>query len=991
MAHEIDDVVAERYRIDGLLGRGGMGEVFRAHDLRLHRAVALKVLPPDRAADPDAHARIVREARAAAVSNHAGIVHVYDVGHTDDGAAYIAMELVEGRLLREASRGAPIGQVVRWVAEVARALAAAHDAGLVHRDVKPDNVIVRDDGQPVVLDFGIARHRPVDGETAMRLTADGQILGTPAYMAPEQARGRELDARVDQFALAVTLFELLTGDLPWDARDPIAVLAAVISEEPRRLRDARPDLPEALSDAISVAMSKSAADRFGDCRAFAAALETSVEGAVGATAVAASWSLPPASGLEETLPASDPAAGPAVDVSRSRDRARGRRGPLWLGGAVALGLGAAALSLVDRGGSVEPSAPPPAPASLSLDRGAVGCVPLRVDGLEAPSGWYGAAAATRACVVVELLLGGAPERALFPADLLDLARRPDVHADDDPFCAPDARARALAAAAQRADAYLDGRVRWNPDHVTIELAVHAPDGAVAAAAEAREPSMHQAVRAALDRLVEAGALPRAERMRDSAALRTGLGRVDGAIEWLDVWDAHERGEDTSDRRCERWRAVPGAAAWLARLEGDLCAGRPVPLLEDTPFSIARSLLRGHRASPERNRELARRLSAARRDAPPAEAAVLAAGEARAWYNATDEPEALGAAYAAILAEPHGDPSHHALFEVARASESEPAVRLVTTRWRPDRQAWSYYAAYHDDPERALVFMRRSYVLYPSSTSGASDVLVLLLHTGRVEEARAVAEPFLRRSGGAGVAGRVFETLVQMSSGRVAGARASARALLEELEVAGDNVQQDPLLLGVIGELDTLQPAAEPLADLFAERFVLADPMRLTALSWSLRYACMACATATRALRSRCLERLEAQLAAGALGAPNEDSRALLAGLLAAERGQPEEAARLLRPLVDRTSVFEVDPMALVLATTLDRLSEPELADAADAHCMRHGGWIRGASTATVRSARRAHARGDSERARTLASTVVQAWQSADAHIAVLDEMREITR
>jgi eukaryotic-like serine/threonine-protein kinase len=262
----------ERYKVDAVIGQGGMGTVYRAHDARLERHVALKVIA-DGAASPEAKARLQREARAAAAFDHPNAVSIFDVGEID-GAPYIVMELVAGRTLREAvgAGSVPTSTRVTWLKDVARALGAAHKRGLVHRDVKPENVMVRDDGVVKVLDFGIARrsHADVDpsGPTATAapalptLTRDGVNLGTPLYMAPEQIKGDPLDGRADQFAWGVLGYELLTGRVPWRGADALGVVASILTDEPAEaLLDSAGASPE-VKAAILRALSKRPSERF---------------------------------------------------------------------------------------------------------------------------------------------------------------------------------------------------------------------------------------------------------------------------------------------------------------------------------------------------------------------------------------------------------------------------------------------------------------------------------------------------------------------------------------------------------------------------------------------------------------------------------------------------------------------------------------------------------------------------------------------------------
>ena len=260
----------DRFQIEAELGRGGMGRVFRAFDTRLERRVALKVLLleglVDGAARAEAIARLLREARTAAALEHPNKVSVYDLGEAFE-LPFIAMEYISGETLR-AYVGTPQptwSRKLAWLLAAASALDAAHAAGIVHRDVKPENVMVRDDGVVKVLDFGIARRSVTlsGGGDALAITGDGRMLGTPAYMAPEQLAGREVDHRADQFAWGVTAYELLTGVLPWSsANGALGMVAGMLTEPPTPLRARVPDLPRLVDEAILRTLSKSPRERF---------------------------------------------------------------------------------------------------------------------------------------------------------------------------------------------------------------------------------------------------------------------------------------------------------------------------------------------------------------------------------------------------------------------------------------------------------------------------------------------------------------------------------------------------------------------------------------------------------------------------------------------------------------------------------------------------------------------------------------------------------
>ena len=232
------------FRILGLLGRGGMGVVYKALDESLERVVALKVLPASGPDDEERRQRFLREARFAARVTHPAIVGIYEVGAAD-GRLYIAMELIEGQSLRNRlSQGPlPVAQAIDVALEVASALEKAHESGITHRDLKPDNVMLTKDGHAKVLDFGIARlgdalQRPGVAEllaTEAPLTREGQVIGTPGYMSPEQTLGAEVDARSDIFSFGVCVYEMLAGTSPWSGPTPMAIMLAAARDEPRPL------------------------------------------------------------------------------------------------------------------------------------------------------------------------------------------------------------------------------------------------------------------------------------------------------------------------------------------------------------------------------------------------------------------------------------------------------------------------------------------------------------------------------------------------------------------------------------------------------------------------------------------------------------------------------------------------------------------------------------------------------------------------------------
>ena len=275
------------YRIVAEVGRGGMGRVYRALDTRLNRTVALKALPHDLAADASQRERLRREARAAASLTHPGICTVHALEETD-GELYIVTEFIEGRTLREEIQHGPPpspAQVLDVARQLAAALASAHALGVVHRDLKPENVMRAIDGRIKILDFGLARVESAGAGATSLITQPGALIGTPAYMAPEQLNGQPVDPRTDVFAFGVLMYELSTGEHPFHAETAIARAGRVLEAAPVPMRERRPDFPKALAAAIDRCLSKKPADRFASATELVTTLDTNL--AAGDTAVAA--------------------------------------------------------------------------------------------------------------------------------------------------------------------------------------------------------------------------------------------------------------------------------------------------------------------------------------------------------------------------------------------------------------------------------------------------------------------------------------------------------------------------------------------------------------------------------------------------------------------------------------------------------------------------------------------------------------------------------
>ena len=261
------------YVIEAEVGRGGMARVFRARHRVLDRVSALKILLPELAGDENFVERFLREARAAARLDHPNIVPIYETGRTADGQYFLAMKYVEGTTLRQTvNQGAPDLQAVAgYMTQIAAALDYAHERGIVHRDIKPGNILIDADGRALLTDFGIAQ-----AAEDINVTNQGMLVGTPAYMSPEQAQGFPATAQSDIYSLGVVVYELVTGTTPFPHRTPHAVLLGHISEPPLPVHDRNPDLTPELSAVIGKALAKAPEDRYRTAGEFAAALATAV-------------------------------------------------------------------------------------------------------------------------------------------------------------------------------------------------------------------------------------------------------------------------------------------------------------------------------------------------------------------------------------------------------------------------------------------------------------------------------------------------------------------------------------------------------------------------------------------------------------------------------------------------------------------------------------------------------------------------------------------
>ncbi len=265
--------IINQYKVISAIGKGGMGEVFLAEDTKLKRQVALKILPPEFAEDKDRMSRFVREAQSASALNHPNIITIYEIGESD-GTHFIATEFIEGETLSKHLKGENISlkSVLDIATQIASALQTAHSAGIVHRDIKPDNVMIRADGLAKILDFGIAKlsvasaSADASSEDATAIkpqsTSPGMIIGTANYMSPEQAKGKVVDARTDIFSFGIVFYEMLTGKRAFEGETALESISSILKDEPQPVSQILPEVPGEIERIVNKTLRKDREERY---------------------------------------------------------------------------------------------------------------------------------------------------------------------------------------------------------------------------------------------------------------------------------------------------------------------------------------------------------------------------------------------------------------------------------------------------------------------------------------------------------------------------------------------------------------------------------------------------------------------------------------------------------------------------------------------------------------------------------------------------------
>jgi len=1048
-----DDLVGSElggFRILARLGAGAMGVVYEALDLALGRRVAVKLLPLEATREPERRARFLREARAAAAVTHPNVTTLHQVGSVDE-RVYLVMELVRGRSLRAVLEAGPLpaGEAVRIAIAVADGLERAHEAGIVHRDIKPDNLMVGDDGQVKILDFGIARLRALDADLpgaagdASLSTGEGRIIGTPSYMSPEQGRGAPIDARSDLFSLGVVLYEMLSGARPFDGGTPLEVLIAAARDPVPPLDRVRADVPPGLGAILARCLAKTPAERFESAGALADALRPF------AGAPIAPAPRGPSPLVMDTL---HPAAGPPTPSPLGRDADRAERAPrdpsslaptitgpasalgdvapvgsrrrvrIAVAGALAVGIGVAALLLATRSGDTSdggaragdqgpaptassgatPTPPAPAVADPIVVRGdgdstIVACPLFESRAPDEPSGWLGAAAAHQACDRLAVMLGGRVARTLAPAELLGLGSAPSDDDPRDPFVAPDARLRSLEAARARAGAWLDGRVEASGDGFTVTMALHTQRGA-SQPARGDGRYLLDALRVAMDRMVTRGDIVSATTLEPAMARWNPSDDIASLLALGDYTRALMAG-GISDETAARFEAhaarlSPPVVAWVRYLRDWQLSDNPTPVATpssdtSTPYGRVVTIVLRSATEPRVDREALLAEVAALRAEPGAEgdgAWALAACEAMVRQQAGDMDGARRVALQGCAAWPR-DCDWTGVTMSSLGQSGAAAAALTRAAWDPaSPDAWNVVG-----------------VTAPPSAPGERDTMALravllgpelplwtLLYAQHlVLTGRPVRARSLaaRLSAGSPAQRESAEVVLDMVDMADGRFRAAVERARVQLERCGSagNIGTHSFMLTTVG-LNAALILGEGAA--FADRYA-----ERFALSEPHRlhpgHFTIPVVAEVCAFASR-------PVAARCFARLRELDRAdwfaarLPNASMVLDTAERFAAGDMEGAAAAYRPMLPIDPKPSHHAVmAFDAIGETETASRMDAVRLGTGVSLHGATLAHLREARRAVARRDFVKARELARTVIDAWEVADAKVPAVEEMRAL--
>jgi len=1002
-------LIAGRYRIVRRLARGGMAEVFEVVDTALDRPRALKLTYAHAADDPEARARFELEARIGSRIESAALVEVTDTGvDPDSDRLFLVMELLAGenlgeRLDRLGAR--PAAEVVEHLAQLGIALGRVHARGVVHRDLTPSNVFLHEPpGEPArikLLDLGIARR------VGPRAAATTGVTGTPAYMAPEQLRGRGVGTATDLYALGLLAFTLLVGRTYWteaSALDPVGFGLVAVQGPPEpasvRARAAGVTLPAGFDDWFARATARVPDQRFPSALAavaalgaalgvdLPAALQDAITAAPDTTAAASACA-----GLPVDGPAGATAAAGGTEAATSAGpRAADRGARRWraraLVAGVVVGVACAAWQL----------APWAGPASPLGERDAVlACPMLDTEGAPAQGAWLGAAAAAMACERARAVLGGLPARTRVPAELLALAAVEDP--DADPFAQPEARARSLAEARRRGQAYLDGEVAHGAAGFRVRLVLRRPDGDPLARGEAEAAGLVEAVRGAMQPMLDAAAIP----TRAPDPVVADYARAADAATLVRLTDlklAFVANAGGLEAECAGLAAAPTDLApflrYVCRYQLGEAPPEVVPPAPTSPGALTAWVrvehMLGHDLAAARAA-----LEAHYQAATSAWARSTLAATLSCLVFASAPREALAWAQAAVDDEPKNPTGEWCggwgqLMSIADGSSIQRRVAARWQVWAPwESYAWWYSARTAGSPEKARAFAARAYALSPFDTNLASDLAERQIRGGHSADAGAIAQrlatshhPVHQRTSA------LLLIRFDLSEARFGAALAAARDELRPQP--GDAGWTRTLRL--IAAVQAVTAAAvigrgREVADETIGALIDGAELGFDGSSEDERRQIAAiCAHGSAAAAARCFARIVAP--ARLRGGSSEETRALIDGARRFAAGAPAAAALAWRPLV-RDAGAAVGLLADAMVTAFAAAGDPILAIDVGLRSAADRALWGGATLAMARAAQVAQARGDAALATRLARQVVAAWRLADVRPPILAALEEMAR
>ena len=980
-------VVGGRYEIEGRIGKGAMGAVYLARQMSVDRKVALKIM--DEAAikgGNESIQRFYREARNASRLSDPHIVKVHDFGVDEElRLPYIVMERVVGETLGDRSRRRgpiPLGETCTMLAQVARALSAAHDLGIIHRDLKPDNIMVREmpgnELHVTVLDFGIAKRVIGDAEGLDDVTATGAIVGTPRYMSPEQVSGDPISPKSDLYALGCIFYELVEGRPPFSSDADSNVMLKHLSSEPPPL------VPEGFENSGASGlylnlMAKLPADRPATAAEVAARFKAIALEAGGN--VSASHSSLASAADEDRF------------TTRSKRRAaatradKGVRGPirrmfwgLWVAVvAVVVGL-AGILAGWTRLFPSTSDAPAIVPTPLAAGDAVLACPVWRAEGVDEPSGWLGAAAADSFCRRAQWMLGGRARRIMTPAEVAGLPPFLKNDASLDPFADPELRRQSLEAVRQRAAAWADGVVVYEPDteDFTVEVELYAPEGKIGGPFEGRGRAPFEAAWAAMEQAEVAGAVP-VQPLDPVVAHWWFLESGEAAFEMLENAFRQATSLDVTPL-CRRMldEGIPSPAVYgnmedCSQQVDELISGDP-RLRGDEPRALAWLAIASFRGPDEL-------------EAPTPEIEVNLQSLEKAMAEIEDEePRFLLDLARGFTLSQAGSPLADAFTRRALSSRPEELLearqkygnqtKSYSTSLVASRHAWTPHAIEYTrriPPDQRDVYVKRAYILSGGSRSEMSAIAYRyghgLVEAGRLDEAKDLAAQLLAGHPNNLRNTVLLEAEVGLAEGRF---RHVVEVLLESREVR-DYVpvvrhlltlaRMAPELSGKIWT--SLRPFCASQMD---QPVSFDDALLMLEIAGHLRGD----------IGRSCLEAFDVMLPKFDEPSFFERCRAGLGSWMKGDaEGAVDEWRRIRPPLWGcRMPIHVFDEVDGALASKLD---ESSLDDTT------YGG----AHPAQYREAKRAARRGDWKKAQRFAKRIIEAWSTADVALPATDEMQAL--